>query len=122
MGKGGMRVSRGYTAGRYIFFEMLPSFILGNIIFIFILLMSQVLRLSDFIIIHGGSFKVVMQLVTYMTISFLPACLPISLLFSVLLTYGKMSSDSEIVAFKSLGLHMGYLLAPAVSLSVIVAA
>lgn len=112
---------RARTAGIYIFKEMLPSFILGNVVFIFILLMFQVLRLSEFIIVHGVSFSVVAKLTTFMTISFLPACIPISLLFSILLTFGRLSSDSEIIAFKSVGLTSGHLLVPAMTLATIVA-
>lgn len=117
-----MRLYRAGLASWYIFWEMLPSFILGNLLFIFILLMFQVLRLSDSIISQGIPISMVGQLMFYLSISFLPACLPISLLFSILLTYGKLSSDSEIVAFKSLGLHLGHLLVPALGLSGIVAA
>lgn len=115
-----MSIYRARTAGTYVFFEMLPSFLLGNLVFIFILLMFQMLRLSESIIIHGVPTTTVLQLVAFMTISFLPACIPVSLLFSILLTYGKMSSDSEIVAFKACGLHLGHLLMPAMVLSTLV--
>jgi lipopolysaccharide export system permease protein len=100
---------------------MLPAFVLGNIVFVFILLMFQVLRLSEFIIVHGVQVGMVLQLITYMTVSFLPAVVPISLLFSILLTFGQLSNDSEIVAMKAIGYHLGHLLAPAVVLSTMVA-
>src|ERR1700723_3185691 len=117
-----MSIYRANIAGRYIFWEMLPTFILGNVVFIFILLMFQVLRLSEFIIVRGVPITLVTQMVIFLTISFLPACIPISLLFSILLTYGRLSSDSEVVALKASGLHMGYLLTPAMLLSFVVAA
>ena len=79
------------------------------------------LRLSEFIIVRGVPPTVVVQMVVFMTISFLPACIPISLLFSILLTYGRLSSDSEVVALKASGLHLGHLLVPAIILSVFVA-
>jgi len=116
-----MSIYRATIAGRYIFWEMLPTFVLGNVVFIFILLMFQVLRLSEFIIVRGVPTAVIAQMVSYMTISFLPACIPISLLFSILLTYGRLSSDSEVVAMKASGLHLGHLLVPAVILSTFVA-
>ena len=115
-----MPIYRASIAGRYIFWEMLPTFILGNVVFIFILLMFQVLRLSEFIIVRGVPTTLVAQMVVFMTISFLPACIPISLLFSILLTYGRLSSDSEVVALKASGLHMGHLLVPAVVLATLV--
>src|SRR4051812_16749286 len=116
-----MGLYRAKLAGRYIFFEMLPTFILGNVVFLFILLMFQVLRLSEFIINRGIPVSTVAEITFYMIISFLPACIPISLLFSILLTFGRMSSDSEIIAFKSSGLNLGYLLVPALVLSSLVA-
>ena len=111
---------RSRTVTRYIFFEMLPSFIMGVLIFVAILLMFQALRLTEFVIVHSPPMHVVFDLVLYMSVSFLPAILPMSLLFSVLLTYGRLSQDSEIVAFKAQGLSMVHLLIPAAILGALV--
>ena len=113
---------RAKIAGFYIFREMLPTFILGNVMFVFILLMFQILRLSSFMIDRGLPFTVFMQIMGYLTVSFIPICFPISLLFTILLAFGRLSSDSEIVAFKASGLHLGHMLLPAMVLSSIVAA
>jgi lipopolysaccharide export system permease protein len=43
-----------------------------------------------------------------------------SLLFAVILTYGRLSSDSEIVALKASGMHMGMILMPAIIISTLV--
>lgn len=106
---------------QYLFFEMWPSFILGLFLFVFILLMFQVLRLTEFVLVHGISIGMVMQMMLFMSVSFMPALFPMSLLFAVLLTYGRMSQDSEILAFKSVGYSSLHLLAPAAAFSVIVA-
>lgn len=108
---------RGLKAIRYIFFETLPAFLMGVIIFVGIILMMQALRLTDLVISHGVSLNTIGELMLYLAISVLPVILPMSLLFSVLLTYSRLSNDSEIVAFKSLGLSMGHLAVPAVVLS-----
>lgn len=107
---------RGLQAIRYIFFETLPAFLMGVLVFVGILLMFQALRLTEFMLIHGVSGRTVLQLMLYLSVSFLPVILPMSLLFSVLLTYSRLSNDSEIVAFKSLGLSMPQLTVPAVFL------
>lgn len=109
---------RGLQSVRYIFFETLPAFLLGVLIFVGILLMFQALRLTEFVLVHGVGIKTVGEIMLYLSVSFLPVILPMSLLFSVLLTYGRLSNDSEIVAFKSLGLSMGQLTAPAIILSI----
>lgn len=105
----------------YILIEMIPSLILGAIVFVFILLMFQTLRLTEFVLVHGVKILDVVQMMTYLSISFLPIILPMSLLFAVLLTYGRLSGDSEIVAMKSLGLNLKFLSLPAIILGSMIA-
>lgn len=112
---------RGRLAGRYIFTEMLPGLILGILVFIFILLMFQALRLTEFVLVHGLSLKMVFEIMGYMSVSFLPAILPMSLLFAVLMTYGRLSAESEVIAMRSVGLSMGWLLSPAIFLGCVLA-
>lgn len=116
-----MEFLRSRLAARYIFSEMVPSFLLGNVVFILILLMFQALRLTEFVLIHGVSLGIILEIVAYLSTSFLPIIMPMSLLFSVLMTYGRLSSESEIVALRSIGLGMPSLLTPAIVLSILVA-
>ena len=109
---------RGLRTIRYIFFETLPTFLMGVVIFLVILLMFQALRLTEFVLVHGVAASTVGEIMLYLSVSFLPVILPMSLLFSVLLTYNRLSNDSEIVAFKALGIGMGQLTIPALILSV----
>ena len=108
---------RSRLAVKYVFFEMLPGFILGIMVFVSILLLLQALRLAEFILIHGSEASVGLKLMVYMAVSFLPVILPMSLLFSVLMTYGRLSGDSEIVALRALGLSTRHLMIPALLLS-----
>lgn len=112
---------RGFKATQYIFFEMLPGFLMGLLIFVLIILMFQVLRLTEFAIVHGVDIKTIAEIIMYICISMLPILFPMSLLFSVILTYSRLSQDSEIMAFKAIGLSMKTLLAPAVVLALLVA-
>lgn len=113
-------IFNGKRAAQYIFFEMIPSFIVGVIVFISIILMFQVLRLTEFALVHGVGFSTIAEIIGYISISMLPILLPMSLLFAVILTYGRLSADSEVVAMKASGLHMGMLLLPALVLSLLV--
>lgn len=115
-----MRLVFPRKATQYIFFEMWPSLLMGLAVFIFILMMFQALRYTEFVLIHGVGVEIVGELLSYIAISFLPALFPMSLLFAVLLTYGRLSQDSEIVALKASGLGPWSLLLPAVFLSLIV--
>lgn len=104
----------------YLLSEMLPAFFLGIIIFVSILLMFQALRLTEFVLVHGISLVTLLDIIGYMSISFLPILLPMSLLFAVLMTYNRLSQESEIIAMKSAGVSGLSLLSPAVLLSVLV--
>lgn len=108
-------------ATRYLLFEMIPTFFVGVVVFVSILLMFQILRLTEFVLVHGVDLKTVAKMTGYMSLSFLPAILPMSLLFAVILTYGRLSQDSEIVAFKAAGLHLGQLAAPSIWLGLAMA-
>jgi lipopolysaccharide export system permease protein len=111
---------RSRLANKYIFFELLPTFLMGAFLFIFIILMFQSFRLTEYVIVHGASLSKLLEILLYLAISFLPVVLPMSLLFAVLLTYGRLSADSEIVALKSLGLNLFSLLLPAIVLGIVI--
>lgn len=105
---------------RYILGEMIPTFFMGVVVFIIILLMFQALRLTEQVIVHGVQISVIAQLMGYLSTSFLPILFPMSLFFAVYMTYSRMSSDSEIVAFRAVGLGMPSIIAPAVILSLLI--
>lgn len=115
-----MSIFAGKKAAQYIFFEMLPSFIVGLLVFISIILMFQVLRLTEFALVHGVKMQTIAEIIGYVIISMLPVLFPMALLFSILLTYGRLSQDSEIVAMKASGLPMSTLLLPALILAIFV--
>lgn len=104
----------------YIFGQILPTFLIGIVVFIFIILMFQFLKLTEFILVHNVHIGSVLELLMNISIGFMPIILPMSLLFSVLLTYSRLSTDSEIVAFKALGYSPQYLAAPAIFFSVLI--
>ena len=114
-------LSRGKLAIKYMTFELLPVFLMGLSVFVFILVMFQSFKLSEYIIIHGAKLSIVAKLVFYLTLGYLPILFPIALLFTVLMVYGRLSGDSEIVAFKSLGLSPIHLLTPVLIVSVSIA-
>lgn len=111
----------GRRAAQYLFFEMWPGFILGLAVFVFILLMFQALRLTEFFLVHGIGIRMVGEIIVFLAVSLLPALFPMALLFAVVLTYSRLSHDSELVALKALGYSQGSLLMPAVILSGVVA-
>lgn len=101
----------------YILSQIIPTFILGIFVFIFILLLFKFLKLTEFIIVYNISIIHVIELLVHLSIGFLPIILPMSLLFSILLTYSRLSSDSEMVAFRALGYSPSTISLPAIVFS-----
>ncbi|MCM2282225.1 MAG: LPS export ABC transporter permease LptF [Bdellovibrionaceae bacterium] len=116
-----MEIFRSRLVMRYLLGEMIPTFFLGVVVFVFILLTFQALRLTEFVLVHGIKVSVVAQMMAYLSTSFLPVLFPMSLLFTILMTYGRLSADSEIIALKAAGLGMVHIIAPAFVLSLLIA-
>lgn len=104
----------------YILSEIIPSFLLGVFVFICVLLMFQALRLTDLFIGHGIKWTIIIKIMGYMSISFLPMLLPMSLLFAVLLTFNRFSMDSEIIALRACGVNTFSIVLPALIFAFIV--
>ncbi len=96
----------------YVFRELLSPFVLGLLIFTFILLMNKILKLMDMVINKGVSFTEVGSMVLLLMPSLLVMTLPMSILLAVLICLGKLSGDSELTAMKASGVSLYQLLPP----------
>jgi lipopolysaccharide export system permease protein len=108
---------KGYpkTLHRYIFKEIIKPFVGGIVFFLFVLMMFQVIRLSDFFVIHNVSAKIIFTLMYYLSFTFVPIVIPIAFLLAVLLGFGRLSADAEITAMRASGLSVYSLTVPAVT-------
>lgn len=106
----------------YIATEVLAPFLGGVIFFTFILLMFQVLRLASALIEHSVPFFILLKIVGFMIITFLPIVLPLAFLISVLVGFGRLSGDSELVAMKANGMSVVRLSLPVFFVSLAVSA
>ncbi len=108
------------TAYRYILSQLIPSYMIGFFTFIALLLIFQALRLTELILIKGINLSTLLELIFYLTLSLLPAILPMSVLFAVLFTYSRLNADSEFIAFRTLGLTLKKLCLPALALALVI--
>lgn len=104
----------------YILTEVIGPFIGGVAFFSFVFLMFQVLRLAEFFIIHGIAGLTLAKMAGLMILSFLPTALPIAFLIGILIAFGRLSADSELVAMKANGISIYRLTAPVLFLGTIV--
>lgn len=100
------------TATLYILKEILPVFFIGLMTFTIILLMDKILKLIELIVNRGGSLSDVLMLFLFISPSFLIITIPVAVLLGTLLTFGRLSSDSEITAFKASGISLYQLFFP----------
>ena len=97
---------------RYIIKEIAPPFFIGLLIYTFVLLMNQILQFSEIFITRGVSFKAAVEIFVYLVPSILAFTVPMAVLMGVLGGLSRLSSDSEIMAFKTLGISYKKLLRP----------
>lgn len=116
-----MRIKLPWTIYRYILSEVLKPFLGAALFFLFVLMMFQVIRLSDFFVVHNVSGYAILSLMSYMALTFTPVILPIAFLLAVLMGFGRLSTDSEVLAIRAAGVSVYSMLAPVLSLGVVLA-
>ncbi|MCP2620220.1 LPS export ABC transporter permease LptF [Candidatus Aminicenantes bacterium AC-334-K16] len=97
---------------RYLLKELIPPFLLGLLVYTFVLLMNQILLLSELFIARGVPLPTILQLMAELLPSVLAFTLPMAVLMGILAGLSRLSTDSEIIAFKTLGISYTRLLRP----------
>ncbi len=86
----------------------------------FILMMERILRFSRQLSGAGASFGDFMYIIVLIQPQILVLTLPMSLFLSLLIVYGRMNMDSEIVVMKAVGMSMRQISVPAFSVGLAV--
>lgn len=104
---------------RYIFKEIIPPFFIGLLVYSFVLLMNQIFLLSELLIARGVSFSAGFKILVYLVPSILAFSIPMSVLVGILAGFSRLSSDSEVVAFMTLGIGTVRFLKPVFSFALL---
>jgi lipopolysaccharide export system permease protein len=97
---------------RYVLRELLVPFFLGIAIFTSILLIVRILKLVEMVVNRGVPFLQMLRLFSYILPAFLEVTLPMALLLAILVGFGRLSSDSEIIALRASGVSFYRMLLP----------
>jgi LPS export ABC transporter permease LptG/LPS export ABC transporter permease LptF len=89
---------------RAIFKEVSTSAALGTLLFIFVLFLRTIERLSALLVRSSAPAPVVAKLLLYALPSTLPFALPLGVLVGILIGLSRMSADSEITAIRASGI------------------
>jgi LPS export ABC transporter permease LptF/LPS export ABC transporter permease LptG len=88
---------------RYVVREVLPPTGLGLLLFTFILVLDQISQLMKILVSRGADLPTVLRAFLYLLPSIFSVTIPMAFLLGVLLAFGRMASDSEIVALRASG-------------------
>lgn len=110
---------RPWTIYGYILAEISKPFLGATFFFTFVLMMFQVIRWSDFFVVHNVSGYSILTLMYYLLLTFTPVILPIAFLLAVLLGFGRLSGDSEILGMRAAGVSVYSMLLPVMSFGVL---
>ncbi len=97
---------------RYILKEHIGPLFFSLSILISILLMNQIVILFDRIVGKGLQSSVIMEVFSLSVPFIFATTVPMAVLVSTLWAFGRLSSDNEIIAMKSSGVSLLYILRP----------
>ncbi|MDQ2711974.1 MAG: LptF/LptG family permease [Acidobacteriota bacterium] len=97
---------------RAIFREVFASAFLGTLLFIFVLFLRTIERLSSLLVKTSAPPAVIAKLLLYALPSTLPFALPLGVLVGVLIGLSRMSADSEITAMRASGISSATVVRP----------
>jgi LPS export ABC transporter permease LptG/LPS export ABC transporter permease LptF len=97
---------------RYIFKEMIGPTLLGFGFYTFIILMKQLFDFAGMIIRRSLPAHTVGKLLLLSLPHIVVLTVPMSLLFGILIAIGRLSSDSEIIAMRALGISTSTIYKP----------
>ncbi|MEI6214517.1 MAG: LPS export ABC transporter permease LptF [Desulfuromonadales bacterium] len=96
----------------YIIREISSLFLLSITIFTLILLMGRMLKLIELIVSRGVPLTDVCRMIIYLMPSFLVFTIPMAFLLAVLLAFGRLSADNEIIVLKASGISLIQIVPP----------
>ena len=102
-----------------IFKEMSSSLLVIIFSMSVILFMEKFVRLTRFFMGKGADLSDIAKIFIYLQPSILLLAVPMAILVSIFLTYGRMSTDSEIIVLKASGMSFWGISKAAVTLSVL---
>ncbi|OQY09855.1 MAG: hypothetical protein B6I28_02245 [Fusobacteriia bacterium 4572_132] len=98
---------------KYIYKEMFLPIIFGISLFTFIFLIDLLVEMMENILVKNIPPMDVLEMISYYFPPILIQTIPMGLLLGVMITYGNLSSTSELVALESIGIGIKRFLKPA---------
>mgnify|MGYP000433433439 CR=1 FL=1 len=106
---------------KYIMKEIAGPTLIGMLIFTLVVLMGRMLRLVEMVLNKGIPLAEIGLLFLYMMPAFMVITLPLAFLMGILLAFGRLSADAEIIALKASGVSLQQMLKPVFTVAAVTA-
>lgn len=97
---------------RYVTREVVPPFLIGLLVFTFLLFTIRMIKLVDLVVNRGIPLSQLLEIFVYILPAFFEVTVPMSFLLALLWGLGRLSSDREIIALKSCGIGLSQIATP----------
>ncbi len=97
---------------RYFYSELLPNYAFGLMFFTFLIMLNELFYMAKYYFEYSLPFSQVLLLLINLIPFLLSFSIPFAVLPAYLLTVGRLSQDSEIVAMKSCGIPIQRVILP----------
>jgi len=97
---------------KYIFKSLITPFILSTIAIVIVLLTQIILKKINMFLGEDIPIDIILKFFLYNTAGIVSLAIPMAVLIATIMTFGKLSSNNEITAFKATGLSYTKLLTP----------
>src|SRR5690348_9439317 len=104
----------------YVAREVLAPFGLGVLLLTFALVTARLLKLTEMVVNHGVTLSEVASLIGFIMPAFLELTFPMAVLLGVLLGFGRMSGDRELIAARACGMSLYRLAIPVIAVALVV--
>jgi lipopolysaccharide export LptBFGC system permease protein LptF len=104
----------------YFYRELFPNYIFGTLFFTFLMMLNELFFLIKFYVEYNVPLQQVMLLLVNLVPFLLSYTIPIGILPSYLLTMGRLSTDSEIIAMKSCGISTIRIFRPGIAFGIVI--
>src|SRR6202045_1934462 len=105
---------------RYVAREVLGPFVAGVGLLTFALVAGRLLKLTEMVVNHGVTLRDVLSLMGFIMPAFLELTFPMAVLLGVLIGFGRMSADRELIAARACGISLYRLAIPVIAVALVV--
>ncbi len=106
----------------YVIRELFWPFLFGVMLSTFVLIMDAILDVMNLIITKGVPTPVVLEFFGLSLAYMLALSVPMGVLVGVIMGFGRLSADNEVIALNACGVSLGKVMAPALVMSLVITA